>query len=67
MLSLDPVEAAYDAADLYRNARKLGVTIRKSTDCLIAVYCITHNAVILHQDRDFDQLAKCSRLRVFNK
>jgi predicted nucleic acid-binding protein len=34
MLRLDPVEAALGAADLYRNLRKNGVTIRKRLfDC----------------------------------
>jgi len=64
MLSIDPVEAAYGAADLYRHARKKGITIRKSTDCLIAFYCIEHNAQILHHDRDFDKIAECSRLKI---
>ena len=29
------------AADIYRKLRKKGITIRKSNDCIIAVYCTT--------------------------
>jgi predicted nucleic acid-binding protein len=52
------------AAQLYRDARRAGVTIRKTLDCLIAAACIRADAPILHADRDFDLLASCTPLRV---
>jgi hypothetical protein len=52
------------AADLYRSLRKLGVTIRKPVDCMIAAVAIQHGAALLHRDRDFDAIAENSQLRV---
>ncbi|GAB3513492.1 PIN domain nuclease [Spirosoma knui] len=64
ILTLDPIEAAIGAAELYRFLRKKGVTIRKPNDCLIAHYAIFHNIPILHNDADFDQIARFTALRL---
>jgi len=64
LLELDPLIAAYGAADLYRSIRKKGITIRKSNDCLIAFYAIHHKARLLHNDEDFTRIAKYSSLRI---
>ncbi|MBV8218076.1 MAG: PIN domain nuclease [Solirubrobacterales bacterium] len=53
------------AAQLYRTARRKGVTIRKTLDCLIAAPCIRADAPLLHADADFDRLAQCSDLKIF--
>jgi predicted nucleic acid-binding protein len=55
-------ETFVQAADLYRSLRKKGVTIRKPVDCMIASVAIEHELPLLHNDRDFDQIAKHSRL-----
>jgi predicted nucleic acid-binding protein len=52
------------AAELYRSLRKKGVTIRKPVDCMIAAVAIEHDIRLLHNDRDFDHIAKHSKLRV---
>jgi predicted nucleic acid-binding protein len=57
---------AYEAAELYRNLRKKGVTIRKPNDCLIATYAIKNNIVLLNDDRDFRLIAEHSSLRTMN-
>jgi predicted nucleic acid-binding protein len=54
------------AAELYRRARRAGVTIRKTLDCLIAAPCVRNGVPILHADEDFDRLASCTVLEVFN-
>lgn len=64
ILKLDPVEAAIEAATLFRFLRKKGVTIRKPNDCLIAQYAIFYNIPVLHSDVDFDQIARHSPLRI---
>lgn len=64
MLRLDPVDAAIGAADLYRMLRKKGVTIRKPNDCLIAHYAVFYDLPILHNDIDFDQIARFTTLRI---
>jgi predicted nucleic acid-binding protein len=53
------------AAELYRVARRNGLTIRKTLDCLIAAPCVRANAPLLHTDRDFDRLASCTPLRIY--
>jgi predicted nucleic acid-binding protein len=54
------------AASLYRTARREGVTIRNTLDCLIAAPCVRTGAPLLHSDADFDRLASCSSLRIFS-
>jgi predicted nucleic acid-binding protein len=46
-------------------ARRSGVTIRKTLDCLIAVPCVRTAAPLLHADADFDRLATCTPLRIY--
>lgn len=66
MLMLDPIEAAIEAAQLYRSLRKKGVTIRKPNDCLIAHYAIFYGIPVLHNNADFDQIARFTALRIGN-
>lgn len=61
----DQVEMAVAAASLYRNLKSKGVTIRKPNDCLIAAICIQYNIELLHKDKDFDNIAKYSSLRIY--
>jgi predicted nucleic acid-binding protein len=51
-----------EAAQLYRTARRAGVTVRSGTDCLIAACAIRHGLPVLHDDRDYSLLAKVSPL-----
>ena len=66
LLSIDPIEAAVGAASLYRDARKQGITIRKSNDCLIAFYAISCKAELLHNDTDFDRIAQYTALEILS-
>ena len=62
-----PVEGLADyeaAADLYRRCRAGGETVRKLTDCLIAVVAIRSGATLLHRDHDFEVIARYTTLRV---
>jgi predicted nucleic acid-binding protein len=52
------------AAELYRTARRSGITVRKTMDCLIAAACVAADEPLLHADRDFDLLAGCTELRI---
>lgn len=58
------LEDARVAASLYRTARQKGVTVRSTIDALIAAVCIREGAALLHNDRDFTQLATVSDLEV---
>ncbi|HLD13731.1 MAG TPA: PIN domain nuclease [Burkholderiales bacterium] len=46
------------AAALYARCRWQGITPRSPHDCLIAQLCIEHKISLLHDDRDFDLLAR---------
>jgi predicted nucleic acid-binding protein len=65
VLRLEGLDDFVLAADLYRTARHAGVTVRKTLDCLIAAPCVRTNAPLLHADSDFDRLATCTPLRVW--
>jgi predicted nucleic acid-binding protein len=65
ILRLSDMDDFVLAADLYRAARRAGVTIRKTLDCLIAAPCVRTGAPLLHADADFDQLATCTPLRLY--
>ena len=60
-----PLEASLfeEAVGLYRTARRAGVTVRSSIDCLIAACAIRHGLTVLHQDRDYVLLAGISPLQ----
>jgi len=60
----DPYLIAEEAAELYRKLRRKGITIRKPNDCLIAVYAIRNDIVLLNDDRDFQLIAENSLLKV---
>jgi len=64
LVEFDNYEMAISAADLYRFLRKKGVTIRKANDCLIAAICIQNNFSLLHNDKDFDNIAKFTSLKI---
>ena len=55
----------FRAADIYRSLRKRGITIRKPVDCMIASVAIEYDIHLLHNDRDFDHIAKHSKLRIY--
>ncbi len=65
LLKPDWQKTSIDAAKLYFDLRKKGVTIRKSTDCLIAQVAIENDVLLVHNDSDFDLIAKNSVLRTF--
>jgi predicted nucleic acid-binding protein len=52
-----------DASELYRRARRAGITVRNGVDCLIAASAIRHGLTVLHHDRDFPALARISELQ----
>lgn len=53
-----------DAVGLFQACRSRGETVRAPNDCLIAAIAIRVGVPVLHADRDFDVLARYTRLRV---
>jgi predicted nucleic acid-binding protein len=61
----DAREIAHMAAMLYARCRWQGVTLRSPNDCVIAACAIDSGEMLLHADRDFDQIAAIDpRLRI---
>jgi predicted nucleic acid-binding protein len=59
-----PSELFVMAADIYRQGRRRGLTIRSTMDCLIAAIALDNNVTLWHRDRDFDNIAQFTNLKV---
>ena len=59
------IETYIMAAQLYRDGRKKGKTVKKTVDCIIAAICIENDLTLLHNDADFDFIESCTTLRVY--
>jgi predicted nucleic acid-binding protein len=55
---------ALQSAENYRFLRARGVTVRKTIDVIIGTFCIYYQFPLLHEDRDFDPIAKFLGLQV---
>ena len=66
IFSTGGAELALRAAENYRFLRSKGVTVRRTTDSLIATCCITNNAQLLHNDHDFDGYEHYLNLKVLH-
>ena len=62
--ALSPKLDWVDAATIYRELRRRGVTIRSLVDTLIAAVAIRIDLPVLHQDRDFGAIAEHTPLRI---
>ena len=45
------------AARIYYDLRRQGITVRSPINCCIAQIAMDHDAVLLHEDRDFERIA----------
>jgi predicted nucleic acid-binding protein len=59
-----PPEDFEQAAALSVRCRRAGFTIRALTDCLIAAVALREQTSVLHADRDFEAIARCTALRL---
>ncbi len=50
------------AAEIYRQGRAKGFTIRSSVDCLIAAIAIDNHVPVWHKDRDYETIARYTAL-----
>jgi predicted nucleic acid-binding protein len=58
LVSADPLATHRRAARLYFDCRRRGFTPRSSVDCLIAQTAVEHGVPLLHDDKDFEGIAK---------
>ena len=64
-LNLHEPQTFDHAAEIYRNLRRRGKTIRSPGDCLIAAIAIESRTPLLHHDKDFLTIALSSNLKLF--
>lgn len=57
-------ETYLKAAQIYRDCRKKGKTVRKTVDCVIAAIAIENNLNLFHKDSDFNLIASCTPLKL---
>ena len=64
--SILPMEPRHyeEASALFRLCRQEGETVRKLIDCLIGAVAIHADAPVLHNDGDFDVLARHTDLKI---
>lgn len=66
-INLGGKELAIKAASNFRFLRSKGVTIRKTVDMLIGTWCIGTDIELLHNDKDFDQIADHLPLKIVHR
>jgi predicted nucleic acid-binding protein len=54
----DTIGSYREAARMYFDCRRAGITIRSSADCLIARVAIEHELLLLHDDRNFEKMTE---------
>ena len=64
VIELGGQEIAIQASRNFRTLRKMGTTVRKTIDTVIATRCIESGYELLHSDREFDAFAEHLGLRV---
>ncbi|HJX66984.1 MAG TPA: PIN domain-containing protein [Polyangia bacterium] len=55
---MDPTALHWEAARIFFDCRRYGLTVRSSVDCLIAAHAIEAKATLLHNDEDFERIKK---------
>jgi len=63
IVELGGKDVAIQAAENFRALRKIGVTVRKTIDAIIATRCIESGFTLLYSDRDFDPFVQHLGLR----
>ena len=62
---IDLIASYAEAAHIFYSCRRKGVTVRSTTDCLIAQIAIEHELLLLHNDKDFTAMATIIDLKVY--
>jgi predicted nucleic acid-binding protein len=63
LLPSDPLATHVAAARIFYDCRRRGLTVRGSLDCFVAQLALENNALLLHDDDDYDRLAQVRALK----
>lgn len=62
----DEIISHQEAAKIYFNCRRKGLTVRSSIDCFIAQIAIENDLILLHNDNDYITIQKANpELRIY--
>ncbi len=62
----DPQTSHREAARIYFDCRRKGITLRSTIDCLIAQIALEQGATLLHDDSDFELIRKVRPLQTLH-
>jgi predicted nucleic acid-binding protein len=62
----DPMATHIAAARIYYDCRRRGLTVRSTLDCVVAQIAIEHGVPLLHDDRDYDAIARVRALKTLS-
>ena len=57
-------DIAIKSAENFRFLRAKGITVRKTVDLIIGTFCIENDIELLHNDRDFEPMARYLGLKI---
>jgi predicted nucleic acid-binding protein len=63
LMAEEPLDLHREAARIFFDGRRRGLTIRSTVDCLIAAQTLRVGGTLLHDDDDFDHIAKIRPLK----
>lgn len=64
LFSRNPTLTYREAARIYYDCRRRGLTVRSSVDCFVAQLVLEVDGTLLHNDDDFESIAKVRPLRL---
>ena len=63
LLPKDPLNTHLDAARIFFDCRRKGLTIRSSADCFLAQLVLDVDGILVHDDGDFEDIAQVRPLK----
>jgi predicted nucleic acid-binding protein len=61
----DSITSFARAARIYMECRQRGITVRSTIDCLIVQTVLEHNLFLLHNDSDFNKIARLFPMKFY--
>lgn len=63
VLPADPLRSHIEAARIYFDCRRRGLTVRSTLDCVVAQTALEQGAPLLHDDRDYEAIQQVRPLK----
>lgn len=63
LASRDPLSSHIEAARIYYDCRRKGMTVRSAVDCFIAQLVLEEDGILLHDDDDFEKIRSVRPLK----